>query len=225
MLWRGRLVFAYQAPSLLAQLQYAVSCAVSTAIYTPPEDSAMVTPSIPSYAAFLTTVFRRGIRRDSIEVRTRTMLVVALVVSALPAFAETPTIDRGVAGIQLGMALEEVRKAFQIVERESGHIILMRKFMFGDPETRKQINKNLETQVFAMTSKLPEGASSIGLFFRKQMLYQITLHYDKTYIQKVDWDVFTLPYIGKMANLKSPLISTGYTHSRMSGKIRKHDLK
>lgn len=82
-------------------------------------------------------------------------------------------------------------------EKEDGAIALMRKFGFGDPEKQAKTNKKLGKQVFEIGGNLSEGLSSMEVFFRKGVLYQIALHYGKDYVQKVDWDLFTLPAITK----------------------------
>ncbi len=86
---------------------------------------------------------------------------------------------------------------FQMVEKEDGVVRLMRKYGFGDPEKRTKINKKLGKQVFELKGTLDEGLSNIDVFFRNGVLYQIGLHYGKDYVQKVDWDLFTLPAIKK----------------------------
>lgn len=111
--------------------------------------------------------------------------------------AEDRAITRVVAGIELGMSLQEIGKIFQIEEKEDAVISLMRKFGFGNPEKQSKINKKLGKQVFGVKSNLPKGSDSMELFTRNGILYQIALHYGKDYVQKVDWDLFTQPAIKK----------------------------
>jgi len=112
-------------------------------------------------------------------------------------WAGEQTITRVVADIGLGMTFQEVGKVFKIEEKEDGVVTLMRKYGFGDPENQVSINKKLGKQVFIVKDTLPENVDSMKVFFRNGILYQISLHYGKDYVQKVDWDLFTEPAIKK----------------------------
>lgn len=125
------------------------------------------------------------------------VVFILLIVLITGARAEEQVIARTVAGIELGMSLQEVGKVFQMEEKEDGVVALMRKFGFGDPEKQSKINKKLGKQVFAIKGNLPKGVASMEAFSRNGILYQIALHYGKDYVQKVDWDFFTLPAIKK----------------------------
>jgi len=113
------------------------------------------------------------------------------------AWAAEQPINREVAGLQLGMSFKEAGKIYQMTEKEHGVISLMRKYGIGDPEKQTEINKALGKQVFEIKENLAEGLSNMEVFFRNGFLYQIALHYGKDYVQKVDWDLFTLPAIKK----------------------------
>ncbi len=113
------------------------------------------------------------------------------------AWAGEQRINREVAGLQLGMSFKEAGKIFQMTEKEHGVISLMRKYGFGDPEKQTKINKKLGKQVFEIKENLAEGLSNMEVLFRNGFLYGIALHYGKDYVQKVDWDLFTLPAIKK----------------------------
>lgn len=113
------------------------------------------------------------------------------------AWAGEQTINREVAGLQLGMSFKEASEVFQMAEKEDGLITLMRKYGFGDPEKRTKINQKLGKQVFEIKGNLAEGLSNVEVFFGNGVLYQIALHYGKDYVQKVDWDLFTSPAIKK----------------------------
>lgn len=125
------------------------------------------------------------------------VVFILFIVLITGAWAEEQVIARAVAGIELGMSLQAVGKVFQMEEKEDGVVALMRKFGFGDPERQSKINKKLGKQVFAIKSNLPKGTASMEAFFRNGILYQIALHYGKDYVQKVDWDLFTLPAFKK----------------------------
>lgn len=43
------------------------------------------------------------------------------------------------------------------------------------------------------------------VFFKNGVLYQIALHYGKDYVEKVDWDLFTMPALKKYGQ---PMISS-----------------
>jgi len=122
---------------------------------------------------------------------------ILLIVLVTGSMAEEQVIARSVAGIELGMSLQEVSKVFQMEEKEEGVVVLMRKFGFGDPEKQSKINKKLGKQVFAIKDNLPKGVASTEVFFRNGIFYQIALHYGKDYVQKIDWELFTLPAIKK----------------------------
>ncbi len=112
-------------------------------------------------------------------------------------WAVKQTIKREVAGLRLGMSFEEASKIFQMTEKEDGVVRLMRKYGFGEPEKQSKINKKLGKQVFEIKGAITDGLSHVEVFFRNGVLYQIALHYGKDYVQKVDWDLFTLPAINQ----------------------------
>lgn len=115
----------------------------------------------------------------------------------LEAYAKDYKIGREIVGIKLGMTIQDVSHIYKIKQKEEGIVALMRKLDFGDPERLANINKLLDKKVFLLTGNLPKGIESIETFFCKGILYQIALHYSKDYVQKIDWDLFTLPAFKK----------------------------
>lgn len=122
---------------------------------------------------------------------------ILFIVSVIDASAEKSTVTRMVAGIGLGMSLEEVEKIFQLEEKEDGLVNLMRKAGFGDPDKRANIYKKLGKREFAIKNNFPKDVNRMEVLFRNDILYGIALHYGKEYVQRVDWDLFTIPAINK----------------------------
>ncbi len=137
-----------------------------------------------------------------ISKRFLNVLFIIFFVLLIDALADTKAINRGILGIKLGMTLDEVKKLFHIEEKEDGMVILMRRYGFDDPEKQTKINKSLDKKVFNVKDGLSEGVESIELFSRKNIIYQIALHYGKEYVQKIDWDLFTLSSIEKYGQPK-----------------------
>ena len=132
------------------------------------------------------------------------VVFILLIVLIIGARAGEQVITRTVAGIELGMSLQEVGKVFHMEEKEDAVVAIMRKFGFGDPEKQSKINKKLGKRVFAAKGTFPNEVNSINVLFRNDVLYQIALNYGKEYVQKVDWDLFTLPAINKYGH---PIVS------------------
>lgn len=125
------------------------------------------------------------------------VLTSALLIFASNIFAVNQEINREVSGIKLGMSIQAVSEIFQMVEKEDPSIGLMRKYGFGNPDEQEKINKLLGVQRFDLKGNFPKGAESMEASFLKGILYRVALHYGKNYIQKVDWDIFTLPAFKK----------------------------
>lgn len=117
--------------------------------------------------------------------------------------AESPeiTIDRSIIGISLGSTLERVKEVLSIDEREDPVVAFLSKHISPkETDKRKQINKIIRRSFYVLSSpnsKLSKGVISADFEFWEGVLYQIGLHYSKSYVEQVGRQGFLARFIGK----------------------------
>jgi hypothetical protein len=109
------------------------------------------------------------------------------------------SLDRGMLGISLGMSIQEVRKIFRMQEREDPVVALLKKYGVDAPD-KEAANKSLHKRSFLLTPRgtsFPDGVTSVDVEFIRDSLYQIGVHYDPTYINKIGWLEFVATFVEK----------------------------
>jgi len=108
-------------------------------------------------------------------------------------------LDRGTLGISLGMSIQEVRKIFGIQERPDPVVALLKE-MGVDASDKEAANKSLNKRSFLLKlrgTSSPDGVTSVDVQFVRNSLYQIGIHYNHEYIDKIGWLEFVETFVEK----------------------------
>jgi hypothetical protein len=133
-------------------------------------------------------------------------------------------VPRGLSGLELGMAAEQIREAFRIDEGVDPVAALLTRY--GKPEAGKALSKEnltLQKQFFrvsvdaAKTGKFPDGVTSADARATHNIVYQIGLHYDEANVKRISWQGITYPYIAKYGK---PAEDTGSSYIWKDGRSR-----
>lgn len=128
-------------------------------------------------------------------------LAIATPSQSSPTSAAVVPLPRGISGLELGMAPNQIREPFKITEDESVVAKLLAKY--GKPEESKAVaekDKALQKQFFHISAdpaRFPDGVTSADASASHNVIYQIGLHYDEASVKKMGWRGVTYPYVAK----------------------------
>lgn len=119
--------------------------------------------------------------------------------SAIGSSPVARTLDREVLGIGLGMSIPAVGQLFTMRERADPVVALLQDYGV-DASDKRTAGTVLNKNSFVLTSPLlqprfPAGIKSVDVEFVQDSLYQIGIHYDHAYVDKIGWREFVATFV------------------------------
>lgn len=130
-------------------------------------------------------------------------------------------VPRGINGLEVGMAPEQVQPPFKLKESENPVAALLSKYAGADKgKVVVQQDQSLQKRFFTISTdgdQLPEGITSADASSFHGVIYEIGFHYSEANVKKLGWEGITSPYLEKYGK---PTEDTGLAYMWIDQRTR-----